>query len=325
MKTLIKEELQKAENNRTASVPTFSQRAFSSLLKGRIQRIPEAEGLYDNPSEVDAYTDKTKGGIVALIERLFIRRILAVFGHLAGLRVLDVGTGPGWIPTGLAAARPGWQITGVDLSALMLEKAERNAAAKGVRLQWIQAKADDIPLPSGCFDLITSHFCFSEFPDGVKAQEEMHRLLKPGGCLVIQDLERPAQWKLPFLMLWMSLANPFSKLNHQYFESLRGAYTAGELKEIFNGSGFQFVIRKSMRMAGGHLQVWAQKTGILPSGRTVFSDPTHKNRLTRSALKEGKKMRSVTHRFLGIVRSVFQPFKKEASFYSFLMNCLKDQ
>lgn len=74
-----------------------------------------------------------------------------------GLDVADLGTGSGAIALAVAAARPQWRITGVDLSAVALEVAQANALQLGLsHVQWLQGHWLQ-PLAGQRFDLLLSN------------------------------------------------------------------------------------------------------------------------------------------------------------------------
>jgi len=99
-------------------------------------------------------------------------------------RVLDVGCGTG--QTTLLAARrasSGW-VTGIDLSAAMLERARSAAAAQGLaNVEFIQGDAQVHPLPSAGYDVTISRSGVSLFADLVAAFTNLARALGPGGRL----------------------------------------------------------------------------------------------------------------------------------------------
>lgn len=241
-----------------------------------IDRIPEQPGLYDRTSEVNTYDNEMKGGMTGFIQSRFVDDVIAKYGHHRKLRVLDLGTGPGFIAVKIAQRRPEWEVVGLDGSKLMLEKARANAAHVGVRVDWVTSLADQIPFESQSFDLVVSHFAFSEFPDGKAVLKDIKRVLRPGGFLVIQDLVRPPSWQMPMLMAWRYLSNPFGGINKQYRASLRGAHTEAELNQMFEGTGFSFGLKVFMKWGGGIARVWAQKPGMgSESSPNLVASPSH--------------------------------------------------
>jgi SAM-dependent methyltransferase len=112
-----------------------------------------------------------------LFERL-MRRGLA----RPGMRALDLATGTGYLARGLA--QRGLRVTGIDISADMMEAAKALDAAQGLAIEYVVGKAEETGLPSERFDLVTAACCWHWF-DRPKASAEVLRLLKPGGWLVI--------------------------------------------------------------------------------------------------------------------------------------------
>jgi SAM-dependent methyltransferase len=99
----------------------------------------------------------------------------------AGQRVLDVACGTGVVA--VTAARRGAQVTGLDLTPALLERARENAQIAGVTIDWREGDAENLPFDNGAFDVVLSQFghIFAPQPEVVTA--EMLRVLKPGGTI----------------------------------------------------------------------------------------------------------------------------------------------
>jgi ubiquinone/menaquinone biosynthesis C-methylase UbiE len=105
--------------------------------------------------------------------------------------VLDVAPGPGYFA--IEIARLGrFQVTGLDISRTMVQISKENAAAAGVTVEFRQGDATEMPFTDGSFDLVVSQAAFKNFRHPVSALNEMHRVLRPGGAAVIQDLRKEA-------------------------------------------------------------------------------------------------------------------------------------
>ncbi|OOC53622.1 MULTISPECIES: class I SAM-dependent methyltransferase [Nocardiopsis] len=99
-------------------------------------------------------------------------------------RVLDIGCGTG--QTTRSAARRAYRghAVGIDLSAPMLERARRTAAAEGVgNAEFEPGDAQVHPFPSGGFDAVISRAGVMFFADPVAAFANIGRALRPGGRL----------------------------------------------------------------------------------------------------------------------------------------------
>ena len=109
----------------------------------------------------------------------------------AGSQILEVAPGPGTLSIRLAQLGS-YQIVGLDISATFVEIARANAQAVGVAVAFQQGNASQLPLGSGRFDFVVCRAAFKNFSEPVKAIQEMHRVLKPGGTALIIDLRGDA-------------------------------------------------------------------------------------------------------------------------------------
>jgi ubiquinone/menaquinone biosynthesis C-methylase UbiE len=108
-----------------------------------------------------------------------------------GSRVLEVAPGPGY--QAIALAKLGrYGITGVDISDSFVRIASENARAAGVHVEFRHGNASDLPFAAENFDLVYCRAAFKNFADPAKAITEMHRVLRPGGIALIQDLRPDA-------------------------------------------------------------------------------------------------------------------------------------
>ena len=85
-----------------------------------------------------------------------------------------------------------FRVTGLDISRTMVEIARQNAAAAGVSVDFHHGDATEMPFAEGSFDLIVCQAAFKNLKRPVSALNEIHRVLRPGGRAVIQDLRKEA-------------------------------------------------------------------------------------------------------------------------------------
>jgi ubiquinone/menaquinone biosynthesis C-methylase UbiE len=114
----------------------------------------------------------------------------AVVGALrerAPRRVLDVGCGTGQLAARLRRALPRAEVVGCDFSRGML----RRARARSPEVRWVQGDAQRLPFPDRHFDALVSTEAFHWFPDGAAALAEFHRVLAPGGRLLVALVNPP--------------------------------------------------------------------------------------------------------------------------------------
>lgn len=104
----------------------------------------------------------------------------------AGQQVIDLGTGTGTLARGFA--RRGATVTGIDPAAPLLEQAKQMDAHAGVQVTYQIGWAEKTGLPDQSADVVTAGQSWHWF-DGNAAAREVHRLLKPGGYVVIAHFD----------------------------------------------------------------------------------------------------------------------------------------
>jgi ubiquinone/menaquinone biosynthesis C-methylase UbiE len=107
--------------------------------------------------------------------------VVEACGIRTGQRVLDVAAGTGNVA--IRAAERGAQVVASDLAPEHFEAGRREAAERGVELDWIEADAEALPFADGEFDVVTSCFGVMFAPDHAGAAAELARVCRPGGTI----------------------------------------------------------------------------------------------------------------------------------------------
>jgi demethylmenaquinone methyltransferase/2-methoxy-6-polyprenyl-1,4-benzoquinol methylase len=127
-----------------------------------------------------------------------------------GSRVLDVATGTGDLAIELARrVAPGGEVVGSDFSEAMLARARRKPQPAGAELRFEWGDALELPYPDGSFDAATVGFGARNFSDLARGLEEMVRVVRPGGRVVVLEFTSPTRPPLSiFYSLWFDRVVP---------------------------------------------------------------------------------------------------------------------
>lgn len=101
------------------------------------------------------------------------------------IKILDVGTGPGFFSVILAEA--GYHMTAVDYTEAMLDEARTNAGKLADKISFYRMDAQHLEFPDETFDAIVTRNLTWNLENPMRAYEEWRRVLKDGGVLLNYD------------------------------------------------------------------------------------------------------------------------------------------
>lgn len=181
---------------------------------------PADTSLYESDSLREVTGSSIRPGGFFLTERA-----VSYCGFRTGDRLVDVGCG-----TGATAAflRESYRFTvaGIDVSSMLIAEGMRCDPA----LCLVQGKAEELPFPAGVLDGILCECVLSLVHEPMRALKEFHRVLCPGGRLILTDIYTRRPEGIPALQR-LSLDSCF-----------RGAVAAAEAKSRINESGFTLLV-----------------------------------------------------------------------------------
>lgn len=139
----------------------------------------------------DAWYDSPLGKFCFAGESELLRRGM---GEISRSSVLEVGCGTGRFLSALATNAS--TVVGVDRDRAMLEVARQRTTQNATRFTWMQADAVSVPLPDSSFDAVfeSTLLCLQQNPKPIL--DEMIRLCRPGGTVVIGELNPLSPWQL---------------------------------------------------------------------------------------------------------------------------------
>ena len=179
-----------------------SAASILSNVKKQIKTVDSKQKHYYmmKPIKAGSYRpEETKGGLEAEIERLRVqvelswneeKHQLIQLGLENGMSVLELGSGPGFLTERLLSLLPSSPITAVEINPELLAIAtERLTGGPAWRLQLVEGSIFELDLPQNTYDFVIARFVFQHLENPVQAAKEALRLLRPGGLLVVVDVD----------------------------------------------------------------------------------------------------------------------------------------
>jgi demethylmenaquinone methyltransferase/2-methoxy-6-polyprenyl-1,4-benzoquinol methylase len=187
---------------------------------------------------------------------------------LAGLEpgstALDVCCGTGDLALELKRrVGPDGRVVGLDFSQAMLDRAQAKSDQRGLAVKYELGNALELPHPDGSFDAVTAGFGVRNLADLRRGLEEMVRVAKPGGRVVILEITTPRRPPLSwFFRLWFDRLVPLlgalagDRAAYSYLpSSVRRFPAAPELAEIMGETGLSKIHFRLL--AGGIVAIHA--------------------------------------------------------------------
>ena len=196
--------------------------------------------------------------------------------HLrSGMRLLDVGSGPGTITLDLAQAVAPGEVVGIDIEPQQVERARALAVERGAQnAQFEVGDAYALPFPDGSFDAVFAHAVLIHLHDPLAALREFRRVLRPGGVAGVSDGAFP--W---FLGPATPLLQEWAMLFHRFVE-----YTRGRSTSVLDFAQRRLLLDAGFARTEAHAQV--RNGGLAETVRNLGEASTG-NSFRRVALEHG--------------------------------------
>ena len=212
-------------------MPAYYSRNFHFQDSGYLSEV--SADLYEHQVEM------LFSGTANAMRRLIIPELKDRFSSEdgVGLHFLELGVGRGTLTEFMALAFPKAKITCVDLSPYYLKSAQ-NKLKKFSRIDYVQAKAEDLPFKNDSFDAVYSCYLFHELPREVREQvmKEAFRVLKNKGIVgAVDSLQLGDDSSLDWALQQFPI---------DFHEPFYKNYTLHSLQELFTSTGFADISEK---------------------------------------------------------------------------------
>jgi SAM-dependent methyltransferase len=155
----------------------MEQKSTGISFGGKLEAVREFGAKIDFGKTAGDYAKHRAG-----FPDAFFDRLVGMGVARERMKALDLGTGTGTVARGLA--RRGLEVTGLDKSTTLMERAKLLDADAGVAIRYLERTAETTGFPDHSLDLVTAGQCWHWFKRD-EAAREARRILKPGGRLVI--------------------------------------------------------------------------------------------------------------------------------------------
>jgi len=211
------------------------------------EKARRVRGVFDSvATRYDIMNDLMSGGL----HRLWKRYTIEQAGVRRGQAVLDLAGGTGDLALAFArAVGPNGQVVLADINAAMLREGRRRLIDAGIggNVSIAQVDAENLPFDDSSFDCVTIAFGLRNVTDKDAALRSMHRVLRPGGKLLVLEFSKPAEPLRPVYDLYSFKILPLmGRLiandadSYQYLaESIRMHPDQEQLLEMMRDAGFE--------------------------------------------------------------------------------------
>ena len=151
--------------------------------------------------------------------------------------IVDLGMGPGLLSKEINRVIPDAELIGVDPAQHMLKIAKENA-----KVRTFLGTSENIPLDDDSVDLLVTRFSLAYWKNPRKSIQEIYRVLKPEGKIVIEALNKNfSAWKLFILKINWILKTTNFEIASYFADAYKTAYSMQSVEDFLKKSGFKIV------------------------------------------------------------------------------------
>ena len=201
-------------------------------------RLSPQEGIEDIEA-VQAYDKISRWPQFRLLRMMIVSELKK---HSPNGVLADVGCGPGYLVREIAKSYTRLSVIGGDISEEMVKKATDSVSrlSLGEKVSFRLGDIQELPFEDNSIDFVVSTLSLHHWSEPKRAMEEINRVLKPRGQLLIFDVRRDSRrlfyWLIRFAQTFI-LPDTMKRINEPTCSFLAG-YTPTELEALMSGSPF---------------------------------------------------------------------------------------
>ncbi len=149
----------------------------------------QVERMFDN---ISSHYDLLNQTLSLGVDKWWRKKAVSLLPNEPALHVLDMATGTADVAIEIVRQRPDARVTGIDLSGEMLAIAQEKLEAVELEntVTLCKGASEEIPFPDAHFDAATVAFGVRNFEDTLGGLQELRRVIKPGGKIVVLEFSR---------------------------------------------------------------------------------------------------------------------------------------
>ncbi len=179
------------------------------------------------------------------VNRLRFRHFRRVLDDLRRVKLLDIGCGGGFLAEAFAA--DGADVYGLDLSPNAVRTARDHAARKGLRLRVVSGRAEALPFAPETFEVVLLADVLEHLEDYPRALAESCRVLKPGGVLFYETVNRTLLSRIGVIWVMEYVLRKIPVHSHEWKKFIRPA----ELADALEACGLRHQETRGLSLKGG--------------------------------------------------------------------------
>lgn len=158
--------------------------------------------------------------------------------------IVDLGAGPGLLSLEMSKQIPNAKINAVDPSDKMLKMANKNVKKEGFLT--MLGTSESIPLEKDTVDIVVSRLSLTYWKKPKDSFLEIRRVLKPGGKLVLEALNKDfSKWKLFMMKTHMFFKTAGLDVIRYHSEAFKTAYKIQHIEQLLTNTGFKITYKEA--------------------------------------------------------------------------------